>query len=84
MSEEKLSYGELKAAYEVLQKQVTHSLYIKQELIHAKTSLDRDLTRLMQLPYGHDHFQMDVLHVGLSDRSQGFHRLPDLLPDTPS
>lgn len=45
MSEEKLTYNELKAGYEVLQKQATRSLIIKQELIHARDSLDRDLTR---------------------------------------
>ena len=60
MSEEKLTYNELKAGYEVLQKQATRSLIIKQELIHARDSLDRDLTRFRTI----QTYSEKAIHAG--------------------
>jgi class 3 adenylate cyclase len=45
MSEDRLTYDELKTRYEDLQKHTTRSLKIEQDLINARDSLDRDLTR---------------------------------------
>jgi class 3 adenylate cyclase len=45
MSEDRLTYEELKARHDDLQKQAARSLIIDQELIIAKDHLDRDLAR---------------------------------------
>lgn len=45
MSEDRLTYDELKAGYVSLQKQASRSLLIKQELIEARDKLDRNLAR---------------------------------------
>jgi len=60
MSEEKITYNELKAGYEVFQKQATRSLIIKQELIHAKDSLDRDLARFRTI----QTYSEKAIHAG--------------------
>jgi class 3 adenylate cyclase len=49
MSEDKLTYDELKARHDNLQKQAARSLFIGQDLINAKDRLDRDLTRFMTI-----------------------------------
>lgn len=45
MSEDRLTYDELKARHDDLQKQAARSLIIGQDLINAKDRLDRDLAR---------------------------------------
>ena len=45
MSEDRLTYDELKAGYVSLQKQAARSLLIKEELIQARDKLDRNLAR---------------------------------------
>jgi len=47
MSEEILTYDELKARHDELQRQAARSLFIGQDLINAKDRLDRDMTRFM-------------------------------------
>jgi class 3 adenylate cyclase len=49
MSEDRLTYDELKTRHDDLQKQAARSLIIGQELITAKDQLDRDLARFMTI-----------------------------------
>ena len=49
MSINRLTYDELKARYDDLQKQAAHSLTVQQELVLAKDNLDRDLSRFLTM-----------------------------------
>ena len=49
MNKDRLTYDELKARHDDLQKQAARSLTIQQELVLAKDSLDRDLSRFLTI-----------------------------------
>ena len=60
MTKDSLTYEELKARHDKLQKEAARSLIIGQELITAKDQLDRDLARFMTIQsYGEK-----AIHVG--------------------
>lgn len=49
MREDSLTYDELKARHDELQRQAAHSLVLGQDLIHAKGRLDRELSRFRSI-----------------------------------
>ena len=56
----KPTYDELKALCDGLQRQITHFLVVKQDLIDTRNSLDRDLARFKAI----QSYSQKVIHAG--------------------